>query len=321
MNRTTTRALGALAAALVLMVTTIGISPATAQVSGQAIINSSGGTNSTDGLKIYFGGSQLQVFRDGSPQLYGADDLPEDGDDDMGNGIFMTVGTGGEAQTVYPNGWTAVTTGGSAESGSAAATLTAEVDGLTYTVKVTIDYVRPNQFFNVTLELTVPAGNTKPVRLYHQFDALLGGSDSGNQFFNASPLFAGVTSTTAPFNVEGVIGEGLNYFAGRYDCPTGGEGSCGQIPRGEDLTNTVDTTEGIDNGFAYQWPAVTAAGTYTNSAILTFSSCRPDEALTNCVARLANEAVSPTPTPEPEPTPSPESAPAEPVVVKPTFTG
>lgn len=259
------------------------------------------------------GGGQFQVFREGEAQLYGADDVVADGDDDLNNLFFLAVGEGAETKVIglrgdeasYQTGrWQATTTGGSAESGSASTLLTYTLDGLTYTLKVTADYVRPNQFFTVTTELTIPEGNTKPVRLYHWLDSLLGGSDTGNQFFNASPRFVGVNSSDEPFRVEGAIGEGFSYYAGQFGCPINDldddPEECGAILRGADLTDFVDPAEGLDNGFTYQWPVVTAPGTVTNSVILTFAGCLPDEALTNCLVRLAEAAIPPAP-PQPDP--------------------
>lgn len=333
------RALGAFTA-LLLTLAGIGVAPASSASAGSATINSTGGTGPSDGLRILMGGGQFQVFRDGEPQLYPGDEEtpPVDGDSDYNNLFFLAVGEGAETKVIgyresegepWATGrWVASTTGGSTESGSASTVLTYELDGLTYTLKVTADYVRPNQFFTVTTELTIPEGNTKPVRLYHWLDSLLGGSDVGNQFFNASPRFVGVNSPDSPFRVEGVIGDGFTYFAGQFGCPLNDRDDappeCGAITRGADLTDFVDTTEGLDNGFTYQWPAVTAAGTVTNSAILTFAACLPDEALSNCVIRLAEEATDPDPgpgpAPDPRPTPTPDPT-ADPVMAKPSFTG
>ncbi len=307
--------------AVIALALSASVLPSSA-VDGGAILNSAGGTSATDGIRTYFSGGQFQVARNGADQLYESGVTPPN--TSIYNGIYLAIGTGEStilvgpangALGVVPTPWVSETTGGSTGSGSAVANLSAEVGGLTYSVRVTLDYTFPDEYFRITHELTVPAGNTQPVRLYGSFDAYLGGSDSGNQFLNPSPRFVGVTSPEAPFGIEGLIGTGFNYIAGGYECPFADEPSCPAgnnfMWLGQDLPNFVDPAEDIDNGFAYQFPAVTDAGVTTTSLILAFAACFAEESLPQCVSRVA-EAADPTPT-------TPTTRAPEPVTL--SFTG
>lgn len=68
-----------------LAATMVGTASPSQAADTQITLNSSGGTNTTDGIRVVYKGGSWQVIRQGTGQLYLDTDLPENGT--MTNGI------------------------------------------------------------------------------------------------------------------------------------------------------------------------------------------------------------------------------------------
>ncbi|MBU6330698.1 MAG: hypothetical protein KGR18_12200 [Acidobacteria bacterium] len=214
------------------------------------VLNPSGGVTGSDGMRITFGGTQLQVQRqenadepECSGEIYGSCRLPGTSDSSsMFTQIALAVGdeTDGGTAFVAPSfvteqeNWDGemvtyvkpqhadnVTVKPWTVSATASPTqitqvLTGEADGLTYTVVATVTYTSPDDRMKIDYQVVVPPGNTKPVRLYHLVDTYLGGSDQGPGFFT-DPVACGAGESGAVVGVDradlGVV-EAFQYVSG-----------------------------------------------------------------------------------------------------------
>ncbi len=261
----------------------------------QVVINPTGGTTASNGLRITVGNTgQLQVLRLGSGQFYSPSQAPgATTNSSMDNGVFLAVGNtvvgpqnfatvAGVGVTLQE--WTAVsnTLTPQGSGGTATTVLRASVGGRTYDLTVTYQYVYPNDFVVVTHALTVPSGNADTVRLYHGFDAYLGGDDFGPSFASVGPpALVGGYRPASNIVEAWRYRSGLNwtgYFAGFYGClfdqsrcPVGQNNS---INSAVTFTNYVEPTT-VDNAFGIMWNFGTAAGTYGTQNDLTFYSFQP----------------------------------------------
>lgn len=248
-----------------------------------ATINASGGTNATDGLKIVYGSAQLQVFRLGSGQIYDPSMSPSSTTNtNLDQGIYLQVGTTtvGPDQFAYAGGtqtrvdWdTITTTGGSASgSGTITTTLSKTLPTGLYTVAITIGYTLPNDYFTMTAIVTIPAGNTGTVRLYHELDTFLGASDNGPGFFQAGP--PAIVGVQQPGVVEafryrsGPAWSG--YYSAFYDDES--DGAPGAPNNGVDYGNTIDPSPSTDNGIAIDYNLGSTPGQTTVAYDLIFSA-------------------------------------------------
>lgn len=268
---------------------------APALVFAQVVINPTGGTTSSNGIRVTVGNTgQVQVLRLGTGQFYnpsltaGATTISS-----MDNGVFLAVGNtvvgprnfatvAGPGVTLVE--WTPVsnTLTPQGSGGTATTVLRATVGTNTYTLTVTWQYVYPNDFVTVTHALTVPAGNTATIRLYQGFDAYLGGDDFGPSFSSVGPptLVGGYRPASNIVEAwryrSGIAWTG--YFAGFYGClfdesrcPAGQNNS---INSAVTFTNYVESST-VDNAFGIMWNFGTGAGTYTTQNDLTFYSFQP----------------------------------------------
>ena len=262
---------------------------------GQVVINPTGGSGSTDGIKLTIGTTgQLQVLRNGTGQLYNPNlSAGATTSSSMTNGIFLAVGntvTGPQNfATLASTGvtlqeWTPIsnTFTPQGSGGTATTVLRATVAARNYDLSVTWLYTYPNDFVIVTHSLLVPAGNTATVRLYHVMDAFLGGDDFGPSFFSLGPpaLVGGyrpASNIVEAWRYRGGI-TWTGYFAGFYaclfdqvDCPVGQVNS---VNAAGTFTNYVEPTT-VDNSFGIMWNFGAMPGTYGSQNDLTFYSFQP----------------------------------------------
>lgn len=262
---------------------------------GQVVINPSGGTGSTDGIRVTIGNTgQMQVLRNGTGQLYSPSQTAGAvTNNSMTNGVFLAVGTTvtgpqnfrtSASAGVTLQAWTPIsnTLTPQGNGGTATTVLRATVGGRNYDLTVTWRYTYPNDFVAVTHSLVVPAGNTSTVRLYHVMDAFLGGDDFGPSFFSLGPpaLVGGYRPANNIVEAwryrSGITWNG--YFAGFYgclfneaDCPAGQNNS---VNAAVTFTNYVEPTT-VDNSFGIMWNFGAAPGTYASTNDLTFYSFQP----------------------------------------------
>lgn len=262
---------------------------------GQVVINPTGGTGSTDGIRVTIGNTgQLQVLRNGTGQLF-APSLTAGAttNNSMTNGIFLAVGnvvagprnfatlasTGVTLQEWTPISNTFTPQG---SGGTATTVLRATVAARNYDLTVTWQYTYPNDFVIVTHSLVIPAGNPSTVRLYHVADAFLGGDDFGPSFFSLGPpaLVGGYRPASNIVEAwryrSGIAWTG--YFAGFYACLFDGArcpvGQVNSVNAAGTFTNYVEPTT-VDNSFGIMWNFGAMPGTYASSNDLTFYSFQP----------------------------------------------
>ncbi len=197
--------------------------------------------------------------------------------------------------------------------------LTGEADGLTYTVVATVTYTSPEDRMKIDYQVVIPAGNTKPVRLYHLLDTYLGGSDQGPGFFT-DPTDCSGSESGAVVGVDradlGVV-EAFQYISGTpwtsYMSGYYGDVVFGQNEKTDpdhseegpkfgpghmnDLNNQIITDPENDNGIGISWNFGAVPGTYDSAAKLIFSSASVDPC-------ADPEAVAPT-NPDPIEVPDP----------------
>ena len=163
---------------------------------------------------------------------------------------------------------------------------------------VVIDYTYPNQYINVTTNLTFEMNPSDVgfysddwiARVYYYEDATLSGADEGNQFEGTDAngnVIAGVIRPdgAALEGVRTITDNTVHYYVGNYWCPVDGfTGNCpdvdgGWMAVGDDLPDVVDLAENLDNGFAVQaGPAIDSdtilnVASADNSFDLLFMAC------------------------------------------------
>lgn len=250
------------------------------------VLNSGGGNlpNGTDGIKTVYTNGQWQVYREGAGQLYEPDTEPPD--PLMFNQVALSLtAPGGGGFMVGPSSlnlwnqnidfdggflyrpWDSVTaTGGSTGSGVGASDLTVEVDGLTYVVRMALEYNYPDNYIRQTFTVDIPAGNAYNVKLYNLYDSYLGGSDLGPGFFNAVSKIVGVAGSSAIEGLRYVSGqEWAGYMSANYYDVVFGNTDVADAPTGPgfgaNLDNSIVTDPENDNGFGVNWDFGTTAGT------------------------------------------------------------
>ncbi len=263
--------------------------------SGQVVINPSGGTGSTNGIKLTIGATgQIQVLRNGTGQLYSPTGTAgATTNSSMTNGVFLAVGSTvtGPANfaTVASTGvtlqaWTPISNSVTPQgnSGTGTTVLRATVAARNYDLTITWQYTYPNDFVIVTHSLLIPTGNTATVRLYHVADAYLGGDDYGPSFFSIGPpAIVGGYRPASNIVEAWRYRAGINwtgYFAGLYsclfndtNCPVGQVNS---VNSAGTFTNYIEPTT-VDNSFGIMWNFGAAPGTYVSQNDLTFYSYQP----------------------------------------------
>jgi LPXTG-motif cell wall-anchored protein len=255
--------------------------------------------NGADMVVLNPGGGKLVTGADGIQMIFNSSGDPQVGSDQIyfaqtdqwccnGGGPVLNVGglgySYGEAGAAYDvsfDSWDTVavsnvtgasqriTAGGSSitstQTGNATATLTytKTVDSKVYTVVRAITYTYPNDFFDETWTVTIPAGNTAEVKLYVGGDVAPGGDDNGSgstqevdgkrtnyeaNLYSGIFISYGELDAAKPFS---------HYFVGEYDAPYE------LIEMGEDLPDTMDPAD-HDAGLQVQWDLGTTPGSYAN---------------------------------------------------------
>ena len=162
-------------------------------------------------------------------------------------------------------------------SGSVALTYTGIVGSDTYTVKRTITYVAPNQYYTDDFEVIIPAGNpsNKIVKLYKGADIAPGGSQDGEKSILVQrPTLPASTVVALSPDANAFIGvreipktAGMNTFDGLqgeyYQDAFNQAWRGGNIGFGDFLGDPTDDTDYDDLGYAVQWTLGSTPGTYT----------------------------------------------------------
>ncbi|MCD0476341.1 hypothetical protein LPB87_18270 [Flavobacterium sp. EDS] len=252
---------------------------------GQTIINSKGGTNANDGLRITLSGAaNMQIRRNGNGQIYGSGNEILSGTSlpytvpGSTHGVVLSVGntyfTGG---TLSPSGTTRLEVVSSTQQSLIESPgghfvneikLAAVKNDLTYHLTVKYIYDFPENDFYIDYTVTIPVGNTEEVKLAHGWDTFLEGYDRG-------PGFA---SGTAPNLVVGVKRE-PSYEAFEYvgGVPWSGYFSAYYTLLNSDLgtemtfKNTINPDPNNDNGMGISMNFGKIPGSFTSSNKLVFA--------------------------------------------------
>ena len=179
--------------------------PGMAGAATAVTLNPNGGATSADGLKITTADGELQVVRSGTGQLYGPTMSPPS----LVNNYFaLAVGTSPTGVLFLPpnavqqleesmnwlrtprtpgiistRSFTNIATTSTATGFKT--TMDAVYNVLTYVVSVTGTYRSPDDFLTLAESVSVPQGNTMPVKLYHVLDTYFAGSDRGPGYYKA----------------------------------------------------------------------------------------------------------------------------------------
>jgi hypothetical protein len=269
-----------------------------------SILNPSGGTSTSDGLKIWTANGAFQVQRNGERQVY------YDGRDPAGPEASLSVGLYTEGGTFYSwqrprvNWWTQFR-GAITEWTQVSNTLinsgttwsnTEELTGGSYQVKVTTVYRSPNPYADVTIDVTLPSGVTAAPQLYFASDFYLDGCDRG-------PGATGTMDDGTRFVVQAanncnVFEEfpTLNAVGGLIEWPAVADaftswqesvytdifGNSGYGPKnGTAYKNRVDRGLSTDAGVGAHWDlGTTAAGTVRRRVRIFFGTTLPGRAQT-----------------------------------------
>lgn len=299
---------GAVGAA-VAITAALTLASAPAQAAGEfgslVTINPSGGSTTTDGLKIEIAGGQMQVFKNQNEQFYEFSPSP-DADANCSMYNYFTIAIDANDDKIVgcapygdpsPNAvsWASGTITSNLTAGDQDGTVTLtlvsnEVSaGKTLTLEVLYTYVYPNPFVDIQTTLTIPAGipGFTGAKQYWNVDATLGGSDFGDQIQGNLADGSEITGVVA---ADGSALEAFNQLPGQTMSSWAGAYTCAWNTDQTDVTNCpnsanswafngvnspdgISTDTDIDNGWGVQAPDVSAAGTSVNSWRAYFVSC------------------------------------------------
>ena len=250
-------------------------------VPAAVILNPTGGLVAGDGIRTLYDQGQFMVYKENQFQLYygGFNGIPNE---QYWNAITLTIGdynTSGKVigylsnrqrfstPTMTGQNWTQVTNSAVTTNGASSyftSSLSYTDSAGTYVVDLRVDYTSPNNFMLQTYTVTIPAGNTKDVRLYSVYDTYLGGSDAGPGFIDntGSPT---ANNGIAKIGVYGQnITESIDYVSGipweSYASESysvivfsSGGGNVDGVGRGTPLSNNIDSNPLTDNGIGVNW--------------------------------------------------------------------
>jgi LPXTG-motif cell wall-anchored protein len=274
-------------------------------------VNPSGGVGLDDGLKLDIAFGQIQIGRNGSGQLYDETDIPDPTDAEAMSNYFTVALSDGtnisfvgspdptESGTGAVNAWDSFTSEATLTDGDKSGVVINHLKYGTGSSEVLLDvtwtYTYPNQWFNVSANLTLGSDYTGlQHKVYWFTDSYLEGADEGNQFGGFTPggqEVAGVVSQsgTQIESFRQVAGQSLKWFTGYYECPYDepvnedgtwtnveecgtASGTDGWVSSFADFPNVVAPATLIDNGFGVSSAASTAL-TDSLTFDLLFASC------------------------------------------------
>lgn len=294
----------------------LGATPVTA-LSAVNILNPSGGSTATDGLRIYTENARYQVSRLGLKQVYQETDsggptftpgtltfaLYADGTKFVPD--YPSVSETGGFQWFYYSGnsapiveWTSTgntltdLTDGNWRN---VETLTASHNSRNYVMTVTTDYTSPNTFAELTVSIDLPAGLAAPVALYLVSDFYLAGGDSGptatglvgdrRYVVQTRALVGGSIAVGGILESDGAVNTFTSYKGGVYREGYGADifasvTQCFGPCDGSAYPNTVDPAS-TDAGVAAHWVVdlTTEATTFTRKVKVYFSDALPSSGI------------------------------------------
>ena len=269
---------------------------------GQTVINSPGGTNRNDGIRIDLSGAgNMQIKRKNTYQIYSSSvnitagtTNPFVGPNSNAHGIVLSIGrdifkggTLGPTGSVGDKNLVPIsstkqslieTTPGHFEN---TIKMKADKNGLTYLLDVKYTYDYPNPYINIDYKVTIPQGNTDKIQLAHGWDSYLSGGDNGPGFVRG----------TAPNYVMGVFKQASSsYEAFQYKSGVAWSGYqsadykllAPQLNRSTDtymtFGNLINPAASTDNGIGISINFGTNPGTFNSENALIFACEAGDDA-------------------------------------------
>jgi ketosteroid isomerase-like protein len=259
-------------------------------------INPTGGTNSTDGLRIQVEpDGDFFITKNSAKQVFNLN----------GSDTVLAIGTTTYgSDNKYNRNWVSLGQSGVTGAGTSSnpyqvvTSLLADVNSngvydptIDFKLDWTVSYAAFNNFYAQNFTIQAPTGNTQTVKLTQLFDSYLSGTDSGPAYgldasgtvisgTGGNPKFIGVGRDIGQPN-ESVMGyiennaEFSQWYSGSYIAPYG------QINNGGNLITTYDTNAGTDNGIAVQYNLGALTGTRSISNFLAFSTTAINNLVTN----------------------------------------
>jgi hypothetical protein len=247
----------------------IAIMPLSAQAASEAqvVINASGGNAGDPGLRIHYANGEIQVFRRGVPQLFEGLEPSPSPNGTLYNAIALNLEGLAYTPVAYmvPGASFSQTTqaGGSA-SGSGTITGTLDTGVVGFLANVTINYVYPNEYFNVTIAIDRGL-TTVPLKLYH-FGIPHSDMWLSPGLYIDSPRTVGISASGTFQAFRQVSGSAWTaHISDWYSL------SWNQVGNGLDFSNSINTGSGSIKSFGVVWDLGTAPGSQTVSYEMVFS--------------------------------------------------
>ncbi len=215
------------------------------------IINPSGGTDSSNGVRFYAGatgGIQAQLL--GQSQFYFPNTTPPDTD----FGLFLAVGS-----EVFGKGYTPFVpvtqalSGGGTETSPQTVSTVMDAPGTGFRVVWSLAYVRYRNVVAVTVDVSGPPGNVEVVKLYLGGDTYATGGDSGAAYsepVGALPADVRVLGVTRKSRFLVLVPNSprlSHFYSANY------AGATAELAGGADYSDAFDANEDTDNGLGAQW--------------------------------------------------------------------
>ena len=282
---------GVLALGVMMPLAVLSSSVAEAADAG-IILNAVGAGTPGTGIRVKYQSGQFQVMRSGQNQLF-KPDVQYPPSTLLYNGIAMSLTTSPtNGRTVYPTGFNLsqanagsgivkdtfdsydtylIDANGNRIAGTSTAgsgsfvsemSFTDPGTNLVYKVTLRVDYAYPDEWMKQTFTVTIPAGNTRTIRLFNVYDTYLGASDAGPGFYQAGSA----TTVEMVYTQKTGVFEGLARLSGPQWAGYASEryanivfsAYSGAGPRygpgfGVNLTKVINSSVTTDNGIGVNW--------------------------------------------------------------------
>lgn len=257
------------------------------------IMNTGGGTNAGNGLRIELSGAgNLQVWRNGGYQMYQGSIPPTDPNSTPStpggttNGIVLVIGNstyytgtllGGNPLT--PVSSSCNNTGNNYDH---SITFSITKNSLVYGLKVTYSYTNPNSYLTVKYDVTIPSGNTEAVKLSQGWDSYLAGGDQG-------PGFVSGTGINLTMGTQKTVSGAIVYEAFKYKSGKAWDGYYSAAFTLMDINlannnyifnNTINTNPSTDNGMGISINYGISSGIFSTVNDIIFNCNAPTSAPT-----------------------------------------
>ncbi|MDR6466147.1 hypothetical protein [Chryseobacterium sediminis] len=270
------------------------------------IMNTNGGTNTSNGLQIQISGSgNLQVNRNGFNQIHAGNLVSGNPNSSTFRaGVILVIGTdiyttgdllfgGGSGGYIAPISSTCNNIGNNYQH---IINFSLTKGTLVYGLKLTYSYTYPNLFFTVKYDVVIPPGNTDSVKLSHGWDTFLVAGDKG-------PGFVSGTGANLTVGTQKAVSGEMAYEAFKYKSGKAWDGyysaTINTFPN--NLFNndyiydkTIDTNVDTDNAMGISINYGSAPGSFSTTNDIIFNCNSPTTAPTFSSTSIAFACGSPS---------------------------